>query len=99
MTINESESITRLEEKVDKIVRGLYGDKENGIKGLIDRQRDDEEWRKVYAPLLMDYKEHAPKLKKIINEREFAGKYFWYAAAGLVGSILLILSKLDILTF
>lgn len=99
MTKPESESITRLESKIDKIVRGMYGDDINGSIGLIERQKEDEAWRVASTPILNEYMEQAPKLKKMITERDFIGRYWYFVALGILGGLLLLLHKINILTF
>lgn len=40
---SQIEIMSSINEEMKRISRGLYGDKDNQTKGLIDRQREDEE--------------------------------------------------------
>jgi len=48
MTQGENGTLKRIEEKMDKVIRGMYGDPENKYRGLIERQEEDERLRKDY---------------------------------------------------
>ena len=52
--MTQKEQLTQMSEKIDKILRGIYGDPDNNVKGLLQRQEDDEErWRKM-EPIMQE---------------------------------------------
>lgn len=53
--MNSDEKLDKILEQVEKINRGVYGDKDNGVKGLIKENQDQEERIKS----LEDTRKHA----------------------------------------
>lgn len=98
MTQKEHSAMGRVEGKLDKLLLGMYGDEDNKIPGLIERQGADESWKKEKGKIIERYLEHKPTLDKIVAERNFVGKYWWFAAVGAVGVLILVLQKLSIFT-
>ena len=79
MTIKERDILERILDKLDemsvrseRLERGMYGDMENGVRGLIQRQEDDERT--------------STDLIERINKIEYNNKLAWRGVSGLIGS-------------
>ena len=87
-TLSLGKVLEKLEDqsdKMDQVVRGLYGDEANKVKGLIERQDDDEEkWRQL-EPILIN----AEKIPKMVNSYNFwTSKSTWAVITTIGGSLL-----------
>lgn len=63
-SLKENQKIlTEHGDMLGKVIRGIYGDEENQVKGLLARQKDDEDrWVKL-SPVM----EHVDKIPKLIT--------------------------------
>ena len=99
MNQKENGQLSRMEEKIDTIIRGVYGDPENNVDGLIQRQADDEAWREEKGEIIDDYEDKRSVLGSMIAERSFILKFWPAVILGGVGVVIFFLNQFNIINF
>jgi hypothetical protein len=95
MNIGEKTHLDKIEGKVDMIIRGMYGDDKNKVKGMLDRMDEVEyNWTKVTTIL-----DHAEDIPKVISAYEFwNSKLTWVIISVALGGLYFLIENWKSLT-
>jgi len=85
MTKQETHKIDELDGKIDMILRGIYGDPENSVKGLLQRQAEDEEFHEKLKPVL-DVVDEIPPMVRFYKLT--TSPKLWATIAAIIGGII-----------
>jgi len=92
MNAKEKECLSNIEEKIDMIIRGVYGDEKNNVKGLLDKMEDTEQnWEKL-SPVLDSVEDYS---RMINTYRFFTSRRTLYTVSAIVGAATTIILNWD----